>query len=172
MSANERYWAFLSVLHRRPDAWAALSGSANNPDLHGTVRFYQTKYGVLTAAEVSGLPVAAERCGNAVFGFHIHSGSRCSGNEDDPFADALTHYNPENCPHPAHAGDLPPLFANRGYAFQVFLTDRFSVREIIGRTVIIHDAPDDFTSQPAGNAGAKIACGQIRARQARADGQI
>lgn len=57
---------------------------------------------------------------------------------------------------------MPPLFSNRGYAFQAFLTDRFTVLEILGRTVIIHDGTDDFTSQPAGNAGARIACGVIR----------
>ena len=51
---------------------------------------------------------------------------------------------------------------NGGYALQAFLTDRFTVRDIIGRTVIIHDGLDDFTSQPAGNAGARIACGVIR----------
>ena len=41
-------------------------------------------------------------------------------------------------------------------------TDRFSVNEIIGRTVVIHSDSDDFHSQPAGNAGRKIAYGVIR----------
>ena len=49
-----------------------------------------------------------------------------------------------------------------GHAFSVFLTDRFCVKDVIGRTVIIHGGSDDFTSQPAGNAGPKIACGEIR----------
>lgn len=106
-------------------------------------------------------------CPNAVFGFHIHSGSQCSGDEENPFANALEHYNPRNCMHPAHAGDMPPLFGNNGYAFQIFLTDRFSVNEIIGKTVIIHSEPDDFTSQPGGNAGERIACGQIMGRENR-----
>ena len=83
------------------------------------------------------------------------------GTPVDPFSDALTHYNPDTCAHPQHAGDLPPLFGNNGYAFSMFLTNRFSVSEIIGRTVILHSAPDDFTSQPAGNSGVKIACGVI-----------
>ena len=98
----------------------------------------------------------------SIFAFHIHSGGTCSGSADDPFRDAQGHYHPENCPHPAHAGDMPPLFSNKGYAAQAFLTGRFTVREIIGRTVIIHAGTDDFTSQPAGNAGARIACGVIR----------
>ena len=42
------------------------------------------------------------------------------------------------------------------------LSNRFSIEEIIGRTVIIHNAPDDFRTQPSGNAGMKIACGVIQ----------
>ena len=57
---------------------------------------------------------------------------------------------------------MPPLFGCNGAAFSVFLTDRITVNEIIGKTVIIHSDPDDFTSQPSGNAGTKIACGVIR----------
>jgi Cu-Zn family superoxide dismutase len=129
--------------------------------LGGTVRLYQTRYGVLVHAEVAGLPSGAGACAGKVFGFHIHEGDACRGNREDPFADAKGHYNPHGCEHPAHAGDLPPLFGNNGYALSVFLTDRFTVDEVIGRTVIIHGGVDDFTSQPAGNAGAKIACGRI-----------
>ena len=81
---------------------------------------------------------------------------------DDPLANAMSHYNPDGCVHPYHAGDLPPLFGNDGLALSLFLTNRFSVDEVIGRTVIIHDHPDDFVTQPSGNSGAKIACGVIR----------
>jgi Cu-Zn family superoxide dismutase len=56
---------------------------------------------------------------------------------------------------------MPPLFVNHGYAFSAFLTDKFYVRDVIGLTVIIHAQPDDFTTQPSGNAGKKIACGLI-----------
>jgi len=44
----------------------------------------------------------------------------------------------------------------------VFLTDRFTISEIIGKTIVIHISPDDFKSQPAGDAGKKIACGEIK----------
>lgn len=153
---------FLPVLRRGPGAWARLSGSEEHPALHGTVRFYQTEEGVLVLAEVFGLPEHGGRCENGIFAFHIHSGGSCVGSRDDPFSAAQGHYDPERCPHPAHAGDMPPLFSNHGYALQAFLTDRFTVRQIIGRTVIVHDNVDDFTSQPAGNAGERIACGTIR----------
>lgn len=157
----------LTALRRRPDAQAVVRGSERYPGLSGVVRFYQTRRGVLVFAEVSGLPESAGACGNRFFAFHIHSGGQCTGNSADPFANALAHYNPGECPHPAHAGDLPPLLANRGYALQIFLTDRFMVREIIGRTVIVHSGPDDFTTQPSGNPGSKIACGQIKAVSSR-----
>ncbi len=125
------------------------------------VSFYQFNDGVLLAVEVEGLPSSKNPCEPSVFGFHIHEGSQCSGNAEDPFANTGGHYNPNKCPHPSHAGDLPPLFGNQGYAFMALFTNRFSVDEVINRTVVIHASPDDFTTQPAGNSGKKIACGQI-----------
>lgn len=151
----------VSMAGNRPTARASIKGSPTYPDILGNVDFYQTNMGVMVVAEIFGLPSPTNPCESPVFGFHIHSGGSCTGNETDPFADAMTHYNPKNCPHPHHAGDMPPLFGNQGYAFLMFLTDRFNAREIIGKTVIIHDRPDDFTTQPAGNAGNKIACGVI-----------
>ena len=71
------------------------------------------------------------------------------------------HDNPQHCPHPYHAGDLPPLFGAHGFAFSACLTDRFTVEQIIGKSIVIHSAPDDFTTQPSGNAGSKIAGAEI-----------
>lgn len=152
---------FASFVTQTPSAYAIVRGSSANPNIYGEVRFFQTIYGTLVSAEFFGLPTGSSPCTTPVFGFHIHSGTQCTGNYSDPFANALTHYNPYTCTHPHHAGDLPPLFGNNGYAFSMFLTNRFSVTELIGRTVIVHSAPDDFTSQPAGNSGSKIACGVI-----------
>lgn len=157
----------LSLLRCRPQAEARIAGSKSCPDLSGTVRFYQTGEGVIVLAEISGLPRADLPCHERIFGFHIHEGTGCSGNMEDPFAGAMSHYNPHGCAHPHHAGDLPPLFGNNGFAFSLFLTNRFSVEEVIGKTVIIHDQPDDFTSQPSGSSGTKIACGVIRKKSRR-----
>ena len=157
MYENHRFMQFLTKLQQRPNAIAKICGSCDYPDIYGKGYFYQTYCGVLVAVQVTGLPK------KGIFALHIHSGNCCTGNENDPFADAMTHYNPENNPHPYHAGDLPPLFGNKGEAFQVVLTDRFSICEIVNRTIIIHSAPDDFTTQPAGNSGEKIACGVIKA---------
>lgn len=152
----------LSLLRRRPQALAQLAGSPSYPGISGTVRFYQTGRGVVVYAEIRGLPHSDLPCQGRVFGFHIHKGTDCTGNMDDPFADAMSHFDPDGCEHPYHAGDLPPLFGNHGFALSLFLTDRFSVEEVLGRTVIIHDHPDDFTTQPSGGSGTKIACGVIK----------
>ena len=161
MPTHNRFRYFASLLNLQPRAIAAVRGSNAYPGLFGEVRFYQTAYGTLVAAEFFGLPLGTSSCTSPVFGFHIHSGTQCTGTFTDPFADALTHYNPYNCAHPYHAGDLPPIFGANGYGFTTFVTTRFSASELIGRTVILHSMPDDFTTQPAGNAGAKIACGTI-----------
>ena len=158
----DRTQYFWKLLQQPPVAAAILAGSPPYPMLQGTVHFYQTPLGVLLVTQIFGLPASEDPCKKDIFAFHIHSGTSCTGNAEDPFANVQGHYNPNNCQHPQHAGDLAPLFANRnGYTFEILLTDRFSAEEMIGKTMIIHRNPDDFTSQPAGNAGEKIACGEI-----------
>jgi Cu-Zn family superoxide dismutase len=151
-----------SLMQQKPAAIAKIRGTPENPETRGTVYFFNTFGGVLVSAEFTGLPQSFAACEQKILAFHIHEGKSCTGTVDDPFKDAGGHYNPGGCPHPGHAGDMPPLFASAGRAFLAFFTDRFSVEEIIGRTVIVHGKPDDFTTQPSGNAGPKIACGQIR----------
>jgi len=77
------------------------------------------------------------------------------------FPNTGNHYNPGNVPHPEHAGDLPPLLSNSGYAWMSFYTSRVNVEDIIGRSLVIHSMRDDFTTQPSGNSGDKIGCGVI-----------
>ncbi len=151
-------------MHRsKNSAVAVVKGGKDYPRLMGKVYFNQTPQGVLVTAQVSGLPVQNGACPGVggVFGFHIHTGEACTGTETNEFADALGHYNPNGCPHPYHAGDLPPLFSNNGSAYMSVLTNRFTLKEILGKVVIIHGKPDDFTTQPSGNAGEMIACGKI-----------
>ena len=149
----------------RPSAEARIRGSEAYPSIDGTIRFYKSGRGTLTAVQVAGLPRKEGPCGGRIFGFHIHEGGVCGGNEKDPFSDTGGHYNPWNCPHPEHAGDMPALFGDQeGRAMMIFYTDRFQPEEIAGRTVVIHDMPDDFHTQPSGASGTKIACGEIFAK--------
>lgn len=154
--------SYLSVFLGKPQATAEIKGSEDYPEIEGGMCFYQTDKGVIAGIEISGLPTENDVCKSPVFALHIHEGMSCTGNEKDMFANAMSHYNPRGCSHPYHAGDLPPLFGSNGFAFSVFLSDRFTADEIIGKTVIIHSSPDDFTTQPSGNAGTKIACGVIK----------
>lgn len=148
-------------MHRcfsRPDAVAYVRGGADAPNINGQVRFYQEPRSVRVEADIAGLPKDSEK---GFFGFHIHEGNSCAGTG---FPQTGNHYNPDSTTHPRHAGDLPPLMMQQGRAQMTVRTDRFRVQDIIGRTVVIHSNPDDFNTQPAGNAGTKIACGVIGRR--------
>lgn len=146
------------LLNRQPEHYAQIKGNAENPDINGMVLFYRFRRGTVVVADIMGLPTD----GMNIFGFHIHEGFSCSGNAEDAFADTKGHFNPYGVEHPMHAGDMPVLFGNGGKAWLAFFTERFLPGEVTGRTVVIHNMADDFKSQPAGNSGAKIACGVIK----------
>lgn len=144
----------MKIPHGRPDAVARIFGGNQAPCLYGTVKLYCLGKAILVVADLCGLP--ENRSG--FFGMHIHEGTECSG---EGFSCTASHYNPVGTAHPKHAGDLVPLLSCSGKAFAAVLTDRFALKEVVGKTVVIHEDADDFTSQPAGNAGEKIACGVI-----------
>lgn len=148
---DKTIFKFLSIA--KPSAIAQIQGGSASPQIKGEVEFFQLPSGVIVVADIDGLP----KTQNNIFAFHIHEGESC----DNDFTKTGGHYNPLGVPHPQHSGDMPPLFSNNGSAWQVFFTNRFKVGEIVGRVVIIHDGVDDFTSQPSGNSGNKIACGKI-----------
>ncbi|MBE6733647.1 MAG: superoxide dismutase family protein [Ruminococcaceae bacterium] len=139
----------------KPQAIALIGGGNSTPTVSGIIKFYQKQSCVLIVADIKGLP----NTDTGFFGFHIHEGGDCGGID---FSNTKSHYNPDGTPHPKHAGDLPPLMLCGDTAHSSVLTDRFKVSDIIGRTVVIHDMADDFTSQPSGNSGEKIACGIIK----------
>ena len=150
------------MLLSAPGDPAAIAHISGGPDsaVSGIVAFFPQEAGTLVTAQIQGLPYDDAPCASRVFGFHIHDGASCTPPD---FEDAGGHFNPEDCPHPHHAGDLPPLFGCRGTAYLSVLTDRFSVPDVVGHTVVIHSDPDDFATQPSGHAGSRIACGVIRA---------
>jgi Cu-Zn family superoxide dismutase len=152
----------LAMLHLGPPAaHARVLGSDAYPELYGHVEFFAAGNGTVLVARFRGLPFDEAPCAPNINAMHIHAGGACTGKPNSPFSDALGHYNPGDCPHPAHAGDLPPLFSNHGFAWQAFYTERFTPQDVVGKTVIVHAGRDDFTSQPAGDAGARIGCGVI-----------
>jgi Cu-Zn family superoxide dismutase len=141
----------------RLKAMAMVMGDNLAPKLRGTVWFADTPAGVWVEASITGLPQNE----TGFYGFHVHEAGSCQPPE---FDSAMGHYNPTGTKHPMHAGDMPPLLATKAHsAWLSFVTTRFTVRDIIGRSVIIHDQRDDFMSQPSGDSGKRIGCGVIKA---------
>lgn len=152
----------LAFIHQlsdnQPQATAWVRGGEAYPNISGLVKFYDTPYGgILVEAEFFGLPNISVPDPSGFYAMHIHQSGDCSQN----FTKAGDHYNPQNTLHPQHAGDLLPLLSNQGYSWSAFYDKRFRVKDIIGRSVIIHSGRDDFTSQPSGDSGPMIACGVI-----------
>lgn len=145
------------IMNNRPMALAKVTGNTDNPDLSGDISFYGTPMGgVIIMVKIHGLLDNSNPSG--FYGMHIHEFGDCTL----PFDKTGVHYNPGNMPHPDHAGDLPPLLSNNGYAWMAFYTERLTISEILGKSIVIHSMRDDFTSQPAGDSGEKIGCGVIR----------
>jgi len=136
-------------------AAAYIKGGIHAPLLCGKAEFYQKQGWVLVIVCVSGLPTSDL---GGFYGLHIHENGQCDGNM---FSGTGGHYDPDGVSHPFHAGDLPPLLACGDSAYLAVATSRFTVQEIVGKSIVIHSGVDDFHTQPAGNAGEKIACGRI-----------
>jgi len=127
----------------------------------GTVSLTQMDDGqVKVAVELSGLTPGRH-------GFHVHEKGDCSAPDA---TSAGAHFNPSSAPHGGpsdgshHSGDFGNVTADAsGRARMEFTTRSITVTEgpqsITGRAFLVHADPDDLTSQPAGNSGARILCG-------------
>ena len=132
--------------------------------VRGTANFVQFDGKVRVTASVSGLKP------NAQFGFHIHEAGDCSSGDG---MSAKGHFNPNAKPHghhgtpERHAGDMPNLQSdaagNAGLEADLdVITISAGPTSIVGRGLIVHVQPDDYKSQPVGNAGARSACAVIQ----------
>lgn len=148
-------------------AVAYISGGPLAPNIKGIVYFRDVSDGTEVYVYVTGLPEYKPASGNkpqvGPHGLHIHENGTCEiGNPSEPFTAAGGHFNPTGQPHGNHVGDFPVLFSNNGVAKMSFFTNKFKVADIIGKAIIIHESPDDYRSEPAGNAGRRLACGVIQ----------
>ena len=144
----------MALERNKESAEARIIGNMGYPELFGKATFIQMPTGgMVITVEVIGLPRES-----GFLGLHIHEVGDCT----KPFDKTGSHYNPTGAAHPMHAGDLPPLLNNDGYAYLSFYDNRLQVADIIGKSIIIHSMRDDFTSQPSGDAGQKIGYGVIR----------
>ncbi|HEV8440859.1 MAG TPA: superoxide dismutase family protein [Methylomirabilota bacterium] len=131
----------------------------------GAVTLIETKEGVRVAVTGYRLPPGPH-------GLHIHAAGLCDPPE---FTSAGGHFNPGGKQHgrqnPAgpHAGDLPNLVASAGGEGGIDVTTKAvtlgpgptSLFGDKGTSIVIHAQPDDDKTDPAGNSGARIACGVI-----------
>lgn len=138
--------------------------STKGSKAYGEVTFEQVGDKVRVLANVAGLKPGQEH------GFHVHEAGDCSSGDG---MSAKGHFNPHGAPHGSganrHAGDLPNLKADKsGRAKMNVEVDLITVApgpaSIVGRGLIVHADPDDYKSQPVGNAGGRIACGVIQAQ--------
>ena len=142
-------------------AIAVLHATAGNK-VSGIVKFTEVADGVQVQAEITGLTP-----GN--HGFHVHEFGDCSAPD---VSSAGAHFNPTNKPHAGpdalerHVGDMGNVGADSsGKAKLEYVDHQISLtndqQSVIGRSVVVHAKADDLKSQPAGDSGARIACGVI-----------
>ena len=146
-----------------PGASASLQPTKGS-SVRGTVNFAQIGDKVRITANVTGLKPGGE------FGFHVHEAGDCSSGDG---MSTKGHFNPLGRAHAhhgtteRHAGDLPSLKSDgSGNASLSIDLDVITVAagptSIVGRGLIVHAQPDDFKTQPTGNAGARSACAVIQ----------
>ena len=171
----------ISVAASLAAASALLAGCQTTPDepLRATAALQPTKgskvFGEATFEQVGNkvrvIVFAQNLKPGQEHGLHIHEVGDCSSGDG---MSAKGHFNPHGKPHgdpksaERHAGDLPSLKAAKNGRGKVDVTvDGISIGSgagnIIGRGLIIHADPDDYKTQPTGNAGARLACGVIKA---------
>ena len=146
-----------------PRATAVLEPTTGST-VRGNVSFVQRGDHVHVTAKITGLRP------NGEFGFHIHEAGDCSSGDG---MSTKGHFNPYGKPHAhagtpeRHAGDLPSLKSDGGGNASVtanldIITVSPGPASVVGRGLIVHAQPDDFTTLPTGNAAARSACAVIQ----------
>ena len=150
--------AALGNAQERASATAEMKNLEGQPV--GQVRLRETPHGLIVSGEFSGLPEGPH-------GFHIHDVGQC----EPPFQSAGGRFNPDakqhgmENPQGLHAGDLPNVLVPASGEvtienFAAGLTLDALVGED-GSSLMVHANADDYSSDPAGNAGDRIACGVV-----------
>ena len=128
----------------------------------GTISLKDTKGGLQITPNLKGLPPGEH-------GFHVHEKGDCSSPDG---LSAGGHFNPTGQAHGRfdsaahHTGDLPSLRSDaQGMASIDFVSRGLALDQgpnsVVGRGLIVHKDPDDYTTQPTGNSGARLACAVI-----------
>ncbi|WP_045390822.1 superoxide dismutase family protein [Falsirhodobacter sp. alg1] len=123
----------------------------------GTAEIRPVGEGVLISVDIKDLP-------EGPLSLHVHETGSCEGD----FKSAGGHYNPTGVTHGffsdtgPHAGDMPNQSVNEdGEMVAEVLNTMIPFDDMSGKALVVHDGPDDYVSDPAGNAGNRIACAVI-----------
>ena len=143
----------------------AMMYNAKN-ELIGEISLIESQKGVELTAILNSLPPG-------VHGIHLHETGKC---EAPSFESAGAHFNPTKKQHGVenplgpHVGDLPNITVDETGEVQLnFVTADFTLKkgettslfDADGTSIVIHERADDYKTDPAGNSGARIACGVI-----------
>ena len=132
----------------------------------GSVALASSPQGVHITGAIQGLKP------NAEFGFHVHEKGDCSAPDG---SSAGGHFNPAQAQHgnpasgPHHAGDMVNIRSNAEGVAEVDTTATGTTlhgdpnTDVMGKAIVVHESPDDYTTQPSGNSGKRVACGVIAA---------
>lgn len=160
--------ALMCAAAASPAAAQAATAALKNADGKevGSANLTQTPHGVLINVSVKGLPPGEHA-------FHVHAVGKC----EPPFTSAGGHFNPGGKKHGimvaegSHAGDMPNLHVPQNGDLTVEVLNAAitlekgkpnSVYDADGSAIVIHAGGDDYKSDPAGDAGGRIACGVIQ----------
>ena len=155
---------FLSICLTRaqePTKAIAVLHPTTGSNVAGLVTFTTSGAEIKVVADITGLTPGKH-------GFHVHEFGDCSSSDG---SSAGGHFNPMHKMHGApnatdrHAGDLGNIEADASGKAHLEWSDKVmklsGAESIIGHAVIVHEKPDDLTTQPTGNAGGRLACGVI-----------
>ena len=138
--------------------------SKSNSNVTGTASFVEKNGSVTFVANMAGLKPG-------MHAIHIHEKSDCTAADG---SSAGGHWNPTFKKHgkwgvgECHKGDIGNFIADeKGNGTISLTTDEWCIgcgdttKDILGKGLIVHAGADDFTTQPTGNAGGRVACSAI-----------
>ena len=143
-----------------PTVVTATLESRSNSTVTGTARVTPSASGVVVMVEVQGASPGEH-------GVHVHDKGDCSAPDA---TSAGPHFNPKAAPHHGgvstpvrHGGDLGNMQVDsNGKGLVAVTVADLTMDNVVGRSVVVHAGKDDLQTDPAGNSGARVACGTLK----------
>lgn len=145
-----------AINYDAPYAFASIRGDT----VSGSLFVYAYGQGSVLVVEAEGLPTI--ECGQGIHAVYIHEGPDCENTNGQLYSGAGPVLNFTTCNRPYRTGDTPPLFSTvDGNAWYMMYTDKYIPAQLVGRTISIHQGPNEFLEATTNTTDPRIACGQI-----------